>query len=320
MQFLQFCQNQRIIPKSLKIKKQLSVNLAHLSPVESQRIKNEWNRTLNDCSRHLVKILLKFYGTTFYRSDQKIDETYYDTLVRTKIRKLRRLNARITVDEFRDIGYKPTRRFHRQRHDTVLYNNDVNRYNVARSKGNVSFEKQLSVNLAHLSPVESQRIKNEWNRTLNDCSRHLVKILLKFYGTTFYRSDQKIDETYYDTLVRTKIRKLRRLNARITVDEFRDIGYKPTRRFHRQRHDTVLYNNDFFKNTVTKEAQALEERIRDVIACFAPHEYVSRRALQDKHLALEKLMTIATNYEAMAKSPTLKYHIENKQVLAALYL
>ncbi|KAI0978019.1 hypothetical protein GJ496_001616 [Pomphorhynchus laevis] len=142
----------------------------------------------------LAQILLKFYGITFNRSDQKIDEMYYDTLVRTKIRKLRRLNAQITVEEFRDIGYKPTRRFHRQRHDAVLYNNDVNRYNVVRSKGNVSFEVEKSSHI-EVSTAEKEVLGMGLNFALtpNAVDRYSVATQVKALSKSLFSGGNEQD-------------------------------------------------------------------------------------------------------------------------------
>ncbi|KAI0984518.1 hypothetical protein GJ496_008355 [Pomphorhynchus laevis] len=65
------------------------------------------------------------------------------------------------------------------------------------------------------------------------------------------------------------------------------------------------FGRRFYKSHITSEADEVAERIRDVIASYAPDVFVRRAALQEKDLSLKRLINIAANFEAMANAPTL---------------
>ncbi|KAL7674127.1 hypothetical protein ACOME3_000407 [Neoechinorhynchus agilis] len=62
---------------------------------------------------------------------------------------------------------------------------------------------------------------------------------------------------------------------------------------------------NFYKKEITSDAQAINERIRDMIAMYTPDDFVRRAALQDGQIDLEKLRSTAYNFEEMKTAPTL---------------
>ncbi|KAI0979139.1 hypothetical protein GJ496_010266 [Pomphorhynchus laevis] len=118
----------------------------------------------------------------------------------------------------------------------------------------------------------------------------------------------QLDELQYDDIIHLLNKHfcdfIHKILARF---KFYGIRKKKEPTYNERKNDLegAVFGCRFYKPHITSEAGALAECIRDVIASFAPDEFVRRAALQEKDLSLGMLINIAANFEAMANAPTL---------------
>ncbi|KAI0979343.1 hypothetical protein GJ496_011615 [Pomphorhynchus laevis] len=118
----------------------------------------------------------------------------------------------------------------------------------------------------------------------------------------------QLDELQYDDIIHLLNKHfcdfIHEISARF---KFYGIRKKKEPTYNERKNDLegAVFGCRFYKPHITSEAGALAECIRDVIASFAPDEFVRRAALQEKDLSLDRLIKIAANFEAMANAPTL---------------
>ncbi|KAI0989459.1 hypothetical protein GJ496_004567 [Pomphorhynchus laevis] len=110
-QFLNFCTQNRIQPKGLKLRKSMTVNWKFVNVQYRNKIENEWNRALFNCSMRLTAILRRHYIHLYNSSQYSIDYDVYDRCLKIKVSRLSRWTKRtVYTEQLRNLQLYPNRR------------------------------------------------------------------------------------------------------------------------------------------------------------------------------------------------------------------